>query len=350
MTSNLKLEQRAYIKIRTLLGIGPKDIIIDLEIVYGDASLSYSTVKEWAKRFREGQESIDDDYRNGRPKSAVTSGNTLEIGWMVEEDPHITVDELAMHVGISTGAAHAILIDELNVTKVCSRWIPHSLTKAQKDRRVMCARKLLSEYQDADPRRLSEIITGDETWIRYNEPQSKEINKVWVLKGERPPVNQLSRFHLQKSRFHLQNPDFRDQKVLYSIFFDAHGPVAQIIIPKGSTITGDFYVNSCLSEVEKHEWERRPKSGTRGLRLLHDNARPHKTKLVKEELDRMRVIELDHPAYSPDLAPCDFWLFAKLKKYLAGKHFQSRIDLGNAVWRSLKAIPPEDYKMYFSNG
>ena len=182
----------------------------------------------------------------------------------------------------------------------------------------MCARKLLSEYQDADPRRLSEIITGDETWIRYNEPQSKERNKVWVLKGERPPVN--------------PRPDFRDQKVLYSIFFDAHGPVAQIIIPKGSTITGDFDVNSCLSEVEKHYWERRPKSGTRGLRLLHDNARPHKTKLVKEELDRMRVIELDHPAYSPDLAPCDFWFFAKLKKDFVGKHFQSRIDLGNAVW------------------
>ena len=58
----------------------------------------------------------------------------------------------------------------------------------------------------------------------------------------------------------------------------------------------------------------------------------------------MRVIELDHPAYPPDLAPFDFWLFAKLKKDLAGKHFQSRIDLENAVWRSLKAIPPEDYK------
>ena len=86
------------------------------------------------------------------------------IPWMDgRRRPHITVDELAIHVGISTGTAHAILIDVLNVTKVCSRWIPHSLTKAQKDRRVMCARKLLSEYQDADPRRLSKIITGDET-------------------------------------------------------------------------------------------------------------------------------------------------------------------------------------------
>ena len=99
---------------------------------------------------------------------------------------------------------------------------------------------------------LSEIITGDETWMRYNETQSKERNKVWVLNGERHPVN--------------PRPDFRDQKVLYSIFFDAHGPVAQIIFPKGSTFTGDLYVNNCLSEVEKHYWEWRPKSGTQVLR------------------------------------------------------------------------------------
>ena len=208
MASNLKLEQRAYIKIRTLLGIGPKDILIDFEIVYRDASLSYITVKEWAKRFREGQESIDDDYRSGRPKSAVTSGNTLEIGWMVEEDPHITVDELAMHVGISTGAAHAILIDELNVTKVCSRWIPHSLTKAQKDRRVMCARKLLSEYQDADPRRLSEIIPvmrhGYDI-MNHNPRKEKKFGclRESGLQLTRGQISEIRRSYTQFSLMHM---------------------------------------------------------------------------------------------------------------------------------------------------
>ena len=69
MTSNLKFEQRSYIKIRTLLGIGPKEILIDLEIVYRDASLSYNTVKEWAKRFCEGRESLEGEERIGRPIS-----------------------------------------------------------------------------------------------------------------------------------------------------------------------------------------------------------------------------------------------------------------------------------------
>ena len=205
MNSNFKLEQRAYIKIRTLLGFAPKDVLTDLEIVYKDISLPISTVKDWAKRFRVGQKSLEDGFRSGRSKSAVTSGNILEIEWMVEDDPHVTVEGRAMHVGISTVAAHTILVYEIGVSKICSRWIPHCLSSAQKDNRVKCAKNLLAEYEHADPRRF-EIITDDESWIRYDEPLSKEKNMVWVLKGDGPPLN--------------PRPNFRDQKVLYSIFFD----------------------------------------------------------------------------------------------------------------------------------
>ena len=103
-------------------------------------------------------------------------------------------------------------------------------------------------------------------------------------------------------------------------------------------------MNECLSEVEKFYHNRRPKTGTRGLRLLHDNARPHKTKLVREKLESMRVVELDHPPYSPDLAPYEFWLFPKLKKHLSGRKFESRAHLGSAIFQYKKAIPREDFK------
>ena len=99
MASNLKFEHRSYIKICTLLGIAPKEIFIDLEIVYRCACHSYTTVKEWAKRFREGRESLEDEERIGRSRTVVTNSNTSEIRWRVEEDPHITVEELAMGVG-----------------------------------------------------------------------------------------------------------------------------------------------------------------------------------------------------------------------------------------------------------
>ena len=76
---------------------------------------------------------------------------------------------------------------------------------------------------------------------------------------------------------------------------------------KGKTVTGDFYTNSCLLEVEHHLTRRRPKAGAKGIRLLHDNARPHKTMQVQEKITSMGMIELEHPPYSPDLAPCDFY-------------------------------------------
>ena len=152
--------------------------------------------------------------------------------------------------------------------------------------------------------RLFEIVTGDKTWVRYSEPLSKEANKIWIAKGQDTPM--------------IPRHDFRNPKVMYCIFFYSYGPVCQICVPKDTTITGSFCLNECLSEVEKFYHNRRPGTVTRALRLLHDNARPNKIKLARENLESMRVVELDHPHYSPNFAPCDFWLFPKLENTCQG--------------------------------
>ena len=48
--------------------------------------------------------------------------------------------------------------------------------------------------------------------------------------------------------------------------------------------------------------------------LHHDNAAPHSSKTVTKYLKQERVNILPHPPYSPDLAPCDFFLLPKIKK------------------------------------
>ena len=40
--------------------------------------------------------------------------------------------------------------------------------------------------------------------------------------------------------------------------------------------------------------------------------------LVKQFFKSEKVTVLPHPPYSPDLAPCDFFLYPKLKKFLSG--------------------------------
>jgi hypothetical protein len=55
--------------------------------------------------------------------------------------------------------------------------------------------------------------------------------------------------------------------------------------------------------------------------LHHDNAPVHSTALVQAFLAKHRITQVSQPPYSPDLAPCDFWLFPKLKSPLKGRRF-----------------------------
>jgi hypothetical protein len=55
--------------------------------------------------------------------------------------------------------------------------------------------------------------------------------------------------------------------------------------------------------------------------LHHDNAPAHDALRVREFLAKKSITKIDHPSCSPDLAPCGFWLFQKLKNALKGQRF-----------------------------
>src|SRR5277367_6987256 len=53
------------------------------------------------------------------------------------------------------------------------------------------------------------------------------------------------------------------------------------------------------------------------------------------------------PPYSPDLAPCDFWLFPKLKSAISGRPFSRIQDLARAVHSHLRSVPASEYANCF---
>ena len=63
-----------------------------------------------------------------------------------------------------------------------------------------------------------------------------------------------------------------------------------------------------------------------------------------------KVKVLNHPPYSPDLSPCDFFLFPRLKKMLSGNKYTSRSSLGSAIYQCLQQIPKEDFYLLFATG
>ena len=82
---------------------------------------------------------------------------------------------------------------------------------------------------------------------------------------------------------------------------------------------------------------------------LHDNVSSHKCEVVKSFLASEKVSVLNHPPYSPDLSPCDFFLFPRLKKMLSGNKYTSRCSLGSAIYQCLQQIPKEDYLSAFGD-
>ena len=61
---------------------------------------------------------------------------------------------------------------------------------------------------------------------------------------------------------------------------------------------------------------------TKGVLFLHDIVPAHRALATQEKLAYLGFQCLDHPPYSPDLAPLDYHLFPGLKKQLKGCHFR----------------------------
>ena len=92
--------------------------------------------------------------------------------------------------------------------------------------------------------------------------------------------------------------------------------------------------------------KKRPSKGWSGVHLLHDNTFFHKCEVVKSFLASEKVKVLNHPPYSPDLSPCDFFLFPRLKKMLSRNKYMSGSSLGSAIYQCLQQIPKEDYLLF----
>lgn len=56
---------------------------------------------------------------------------------------------------------------------------------------------------------------------------------------------------------------------------------------------------------------------------------------------------LEHPLYSPDLTPCDFYLFPLVKSTLKGTHFQSVEKVKAKMADLLKKVTPNDLQHCF---
>lgn len=121
------------------------------------------------------------------------------------------------------------------------------------------------------------------------------------------------------------------RKLMASVFCDRQRVLLVDFMPRNTTINADAYC-ATLRRLRQAIQNRRRGKLSRGIVLIHDNARPHTARQTQTLLhDAFHWDTFDHPPYSPDLAPSDFYLFSKMKEHLAGKRFTDDEDLQHAV-------------------
>ncbi|CAH1996707.1 unnamed protein product [Acanthoscelides obtectus] len=254
--------------------------------VFGNEAPHQSAISRWYGEFKRGRVSRSDDPR---------------VGKLIIEDRHVTYREFEASLKISKTSIQKILHEELGVRKLVSRWIPHLLTEEQKAARVNCC---------------------DESWIYCYEPENKRQSAVWVFQGEEKPTKMVA------------------------TFVSKAGHIATIPLNEQRTITVDWYTTICLPKVIT---ELRKINPERRIILHQDNASSHTAQKTRQYLMEENVELLDHPPYSPDLSPNDFFTFQKIKNKLRGQRFQSPEEAVDALKNAVFDLPANEWNKCFGN-
>ena len=107
-----------------LRGVTQQQCIDKLNTIFDDeAPPSRTSVYQWYGEFNRGHSSLQDEFREGRPKSIVVPETIDAVRQLILQDHHVTYREIETTLGISGTSIHSILHEHLT---------PHNLSIAQK--------------------------------------------------------------------------------------------------------------------------------------------------------------------------------------------------------------------------
>lgn len=323
-----KCEVRSVIRFLNAKKLPSCEIHRQVLEVYGDV-MDESTVRRWCRMFKAGRKNVHEDKRIGRP-TVITDDLVSSVDAFIKQDRRCTLDEIHRRFSdFSRSVINVIVTTRLNYRKICARWVPHMLSDKHKTIRMGAALSFLDRYSKEGDEFLSHIVTGDETWVSYSTPECKRQSMEWHHSHSPSKPRKFKR-------------TLSTRKILATVFWDKFGPLLIEFLPQGTTINADRYCET-LKQLRRAIQNRRRGLLSVGVVFLHDNARPHVARKTKELLERFQWEVIDHPPYSPDLAPSDFHLFAKLKMFLAGRHFATDEELKDAVTKFLYELAADEY-------
>ena len=303
-----------------------------LQTAFGVSCMNRASVFEWHKRLEEGMESVRDNERCGRSKEVKTPELIGQIKNYMDKDRRVSIEIISAQFDVSVGTVHTIIRKDLKMRKICARFVPRVLREDQKERRCHDSRKMVVLI-NSDPTVLDALMTCEESWFYCYDPETKRQSPQWKYTGSPTPkrVRQSKSTHK-----HLMIP-----------FCDSTGMIYMHWVPTGQTVNKEYYVEVLRKFRKRFRWKR-PALFKSGLWHFHqDNAPVNNSILVTDYLTKMGIKTVPQPPYSPDLVPCDFWLFPKLKEKLRGCPYETIEEMKEAAIKVIDPPIQEDFHKAF---
>jgi len=154
-----------------------------------------------AAEFKCGRTSLKDDPSEGRPKSATTPEITEQVHDMVLDDRRMKVRVIAETIGISKEHVGYILHEELDMKKLCARWVPRLIIAHQKRTSMKISEQCLRIL-----RKIKLILCVDLLlWMRLKFTITHQNPKSSQNSGQKPVIQcqrRQGRFHQQERSWH----------------------------------------------------------------------------------------------------------------------------------------------------
>jgi len=132
------------------------------------------------------------------------------------------------------------------------------------------------------------------------------------------------------------------------VFFDIQDIVMAKWVPSGQTVNQQYYIE-VMTKLREQVRRKRLELWRNGWFLHQDNAPAHNAMSVKQFLANKNITVLEHPPYSPDLAPCNFCLFPKIKSVPRGTHFVSVENVKAKMMEILNRLTEHDLRNCFEH-
>ena len=213
-----------------LKGKTGQEIHCELTNVFGSSAPSYAQVKFRVGEFKHSRTSLEDKTRSGCPSDATNEEMCNKIWDLVYSDRQIKVEEIANELHISHGSVSTTLHDRLGMHKLTAHWVPKPLSDEQMATRTSVYSALLKQFRSKEDDFLSCLVTEDETWVHYYEPENKAQNCQSVGPGS-----------MRQKKFKTQPS--AGKMMMATVFWDAQDVIMLDFLAKKSTITGAYYAH-----------------------------------------------------------------------------------------------------------